>query len=208
MIQTGNTSNGHLCILIQNTDAPSQGAVGGGACINGGGFNNLPGYAAFGAGYTGDMGTLIARSTGLGGMFIQNGVFDFENQTGATVGMAASVTSKFRVNTTGSAQFPTAIHFSSLGTPANGVFGYCDDCTPNVAPCTGSGTGAIAKRSTEPGTVDRRKHEKPCGDADNSDRTHFGLRAEVLELYEIQRHARQTAFPFDRGISRRNRLSG
>ena len=146
VIQTGNSANGHLCLLIQNTDAPSQGAPGGGACINGGGFNNLPGYAAIGAGYTGDMGTLIARSTALGGMFIQNGVFDFENQTGATVGMAASVTSKFRINTTGSAQFPTAIHFSSLGTPANGVFGYCDDCTPNVAPCTGSGTGAIAKR--------------------------------------------------------------
>jgi hypothetical protein len=38
---------------------------------------------------------------------------------------------------------PTA--FSALGTPANGTFLYCNDCTV-ANPCAGGGTGAFAKR--------------------------------------------------------------
>lgn len=45
--------------------------------------------------------------------------------------------------TTGFAPLPLA--FASLGTPANGSLVYCSDCTI-AATCTGSGTGAIAKR--------------------------------------------------------------
>lgn len=35
--------------------------------------------------------------------------------------------------------------FANLGTPANGVFVYCSDCTV-ANPCAGAGTGALAKR--------------------------------------------------------------
>jgi hypothetical protein len=35
--------------------------------------------------------------------------------------------------------------FAGLGTPANGTFTYCSDCTV-ANPCAGSGTGALAKR--------------------------------------------------------------
>jgi hypothetical protein len=35
--------------------------------------------------------------------------------------------------------------FANLGTPANGAFFYCSDCTI-AAPCAGAGTGAFAKR--------------------------------------------------------------
>ncbi len=37
------------------------------------------------------------------------------------------------------------IAFADLGTPANGTFAYCADCTV-ANPCAGSGTGALAKR--------------------------------------------------------------
>lgn len=35
--------------------------------------------------------------------------------------------------------------FAALGTPANGAFYYCSDCTI-ASPCAGAGTGAFAKR--------------------------------------------------------------
>lgn len=38
-----------------------------------------------------------------------------------------------------------ATAFASLGTPANGVITYCNDCTV-ANPCAGAGTGALAKR--------------------------------------------------------------
>lgn len=38
-----------------------------------------------------------------------------------------------------------ATTFASLGTPSNGTFLYCSDCTI-ANPCAGSGTGAFAKR--------------------------------------------------------------
>jgi len=40
---------------------------------------------------------------------------------------------------------PVVVHFAGLGTPANGIITYCDDCTV-ASPCAGSGTGAFAKR--------------------------------------------------------------
>jgi hypothetical protein len=39
----------------------------------------------------------------------------------------------------------TAVAFASLGTPANGTFAYCNDCTI-ANPCASGGTGAYAKR--------------------------------------------------------------
>jgi hypothetical protein len=39
----------------------------------------------------------------------------------------------------------TGVTFASLGTPANGTFAYCSDCTI-ANPCAGGGTGAFAKR--------------------------------------------------------------
>jgi hypothetical protein len=41
--------------------------------------------------------------------------------------------------------FGTGVLFAGLGTPANGTFTYCSDCTI-ANPCAGSGTGALAKR--------------------------------------------------------------
>lgn len=40
---------------------------------------------------------------------------------------------------------PGLTTFATLGTPANGVFVYCSDCTI-ANPCAGGGTGALAKR--------------------------------------------------------------
>ena len=39
----------------------------------------------------------------------------------------------------------TATTFANLGTPANGTFVFCSDCTI-ASPCAGGGTGALAKR--------------------------------------------------------------
>lgn len=39
----------------------------------------------------------------------------------------------------------TATAFAGLGTPANGIMTYCNDCTI-ANPCAGAGTGALAKR--------------------------------------------------------------
>lgn len=39
----------------------------------------------------------------------------------------------------------TGVEFSTLGSDANGTIRYCSDCA-KATPCTGSGTGAIAKR--------------------------------------------------------------
>jgi len=39
----------------------------------------------------------------------------------------------------------SGVAFASLGTPANGSFAYCTDCTV-AATCAGLGTGALAKR--------------------------------------------------------------
>lgn len=38
-----------------------------------------------------------------------------------------------------------AVVFASLGTPSNGTFRYCSDCTI-ASPCAGAGTGSFAKR--------------------------------------------------------------
>lgn len=63
-----------------------------------------------------------------------------------------------RLGRAGAGEFglTTPITFSTLGTPANGSFGYCSDCTvttPATCPatkascvCTGSGNGAFAVR--------------------------------------------------------------
>jgi hypothetical protein len=47
---------------------------------------------------------------------------------------------------TGDLYFSLPTHFASLGSPANGMVLYCDDCAANSNPCAGSGSGAIAKR--------------------------------------------------------------
>jgi hypothetical protein len=39
----------------------------------------------------------------------------------------------------------TAVLFANLGTPSNGAFAYCSDCTI-ANPCASGGTGAFAKR--------------------------------------------------------------
>jgi len=39
----------------------------------------------------------------------------------------------------------TTVLFTNLGTPANGTFCYCSDCTI-ASPCASGGTGALAKR--------------------------------------------------------------
>lgn len=143
VIKTGTA--GHPCLLVQASDV-TEGAVGGGACINGNGFSGLPGWASFGAGYTGDMGTLIARAANPAQMSIEDGVIDFISGTGNTPGSPAVMTSKLRIQTNGALFQPTPIAFGSLGTPANGTFTYCNDCTNASNPCTGGGAGAYAKR--------------------------------------------------------------
>ena len=40
----------------------------------------------------------------------------------------------------------TGVTFANLGTPANGSMIFCSDCAANSNPCTGSSTGAFAKR--------------------------------------------------------------
>jgi hypothetical protein len=51
---------------------------------------------------------------------------------------------KLNATDTAMAIAPTTV-FASLGTPANGTFVYCSDCTI-ANPCAGAGTGALAKR--------------------------------------------------------------
>lgn len=147
VIRTGNASNGRPCLIVQSTGAGvPEGATGGGACINGNGPSDSTGWAGFGAGYTSDMGTTIARSANPAGMFIQDGVFDFFSGSGNTPGSPASTTTKLRIQQNGIMTFVSPILFSSLGAPANGSTAYCSDCTNASNPCVGSGTGAFAKR--------------------------------------------------------------
>ena len=63
---------------------------------------------------------------------------------GAT-GLAATVTSPALPANSTATVILTGITFANLGTPANGNFYYCPDCTI-AAICAGGGTGALAKR--------------------------------------------------------------
>lgn len=61
--------------------------------------------------------------------------------SGSSGGAADLVFSRVTANEYG----VSAVAFASLGTPANGTFAYCSDCTI-ANPCAGAGTGAFAKR--------------------------------------------------------------
>ncbi len=146
VIQTNPVVAGHPCLLIQQKDQSPSGPIGGGACINGNGYTNDPSWAAIGGGYTGDMGTLIARAAALSGIFFQNGIINFNSAIGQTPGSTASILTMLRLQTNGSLFWPNPVHFASLGSPTNGTYVYCDNCTNASNPCTGSGGGAFAKR--------------------------------------------------------------
>lgn len=72
--------------------------------------------------------------------------------SGGSFGFSSSVnpnaagTADTKITRAGAGEFGwTAVTFSNLGTPANGSFAYCSDCTI-ANPCAGGGTGALAKR--------------------------------------------------------------
>jgi hypothetical protein len=72
-------------------------------------------------------------NSGTGGLSVWTG--------GASSSKIASITP---TGTAGAVTL-TAILFANLGTPANGTFYFCSDCTI-ANPCAGAGTGALAKR--------------------------------------------------------------
>jgi hypothetical protein len=72
------------------------------------------------------------------------------------IDLQVSNTSMFGVSNKGQVNYG-AVLFAALGTPANGTFAYCSDCTVSTpatctanllssCTCAGSGTGALAKR--------------------------------------------------------------
>lgn len=61
-----------------------------------------------------------------------------------TTDNGSNLVSQFEIGADGEL-ISTGTTFAALGTPANGTFIYCSDCT-FADPCAGSGTGAIAKR--------------------------------------------------------------
>jgi len=127
VIRTAGATNGDKGMLIQ-TKSVTEGAVGGGLYLNGNGYASDADWGAVGAGYTGDMGTMKARSATPAGIFFQDGVITVKSATGQTIGNDLTFTDKLIVNTNGSFQAPTPVHFADLGTPANGTWAYCDDC--------------------------------------------------------------------------------
>lgn len=89
-------------------------------------------------------------------VYCGNGSSSVDFGTGLTVGSGGTIgfSSTASPGTSGDTVFTrvaagewgwTAVAFASLGTPANGSFAYCNDCTL-ANPCAGAGTGALAKR--------------------------------------------------------------
>lgn len=67
--------------------------------------------------------------------------FRFSNTAGNATATADTAISRVAAGEFGW----TAVAFAALGTPANGTFCYCSDCTI-ANPCASGGTGAFAKR--------------------------------------------------------------
>lgn len=102
------------------------------------GGSGLLDYAA--ASYSGTNPAL--RFSGGEGITIGNGL---DLAFTASSGAAGTVDTRFsRGSVAGEFTF-TAVLFANLGTPANGHFAYCSDCTI-ANPCASGGTGAWAKR--------------------------------------------------------------
>lgn len=89
-------------------------------------------------------------------VYCANGTNSIDFGTGITVGSGSAIgfSSSASPGSSGDTNLTrvlpgefgwTAVAFASLGTPANGSFAYCNDCTI-AATCAGSGTGSLAKR--------------------------------------------------------------
>lgn len=92
----------------------------------------------------------FANETTLGLRRSAAGVVDLAGGTFTDGSLSANVallngTAAFTADQTVPTLVITATTFAGLGTPANGTFKYCSDCT-TAATCAGAGTGALAKR--------------------------------------------------------------
>jgi hypothetical protein len=137
-------SNG---LLIQTKDM-TEGRVGGGLLLVGGGVSNDASIAQTGAGYTGDGGTNTARAGGAAATTYNAGTVEFLTKSGLTPGNTFTFNSALRLLPSGIAIWNATggVAFASLGTPQSGAWVYCTDCTNASNPCVGGGTGAFAKR--------------------------------------------------------------
>lgn len=100
-------------------------------------FNSTNGFAlSAGLPYAWTSGAVDATALDTGISRTAAATFAFGNGTQASTTGSVALTSLVVTTTL----------FASLGTPANGTWVYCSDCLANSTPCTGSSTGAFAKR--------------------------------------------------------------
>jgi hypothetical protein len=135
----------NLGLLLQNGQV-TPGSSGGGLALNGNGYGTDAAFGQIGAGATSDMGTFTARATSAAQVQLEDGAIYFYNNTGLTAGSTYSPTNTWAIGVNGMLRNVTPVPFASLGTPSNGTIVYCNDCTNQSSPCTGSSTGAFAKR--------------------------------------------------------------
>lgn len=133
--------------LVLQQQNMTQGPLGGGLQLQGGGVHSAVdrSTALACAGCLGDGGTFTATSGTPSFMLMTGGQISFFEDTGKTLGMTYSPTQRMYLPLTGGVGV-SPIAFAALGTPSNGVVVYCNDCTNASNPCTGSGSGAFAKR--------------------------------------------------------------
>jgi hypothetical protein len=93
---------------------------------------------------TGCGGSPLQASGGPAGMHGSTG-WDQTHVLGLTSVTSAATAARTLVLPDSNAAVIGTSTFANLGTPANGTFNYCSDCTL-ANPCAGSGTGALAKR--------------------------------------------------------------
>ena len=105
-------------------------------------------YESCGATHTTCTFTALGKRANAGGTFTGGGMVIISSTTAGTNANTASYGGTI-ISAAGSSalsftSFPQ-VTAANLGTPGNGVFLYCSDCTI-ANPCAGGGTGALAKR--------------------------------------------------------------
>lgn len=131
-------TNGLVQTALGSSTAPAVGPAG----YTG---SNAPGWR-----WTGFAGTFVGNGTDQMSLdFNGNGQFVVRGDVGSIGFSPASdptAVPDTNISRRGAGEFGwTGITFSSLGTPVNGTFAFCSDCTI-ANPCAGGGSGALAKR--------------------------------------------------------------
>lgn len=136
----GGAAGGFIALHHVNLDTDSfpmiaqlgmSGTYGGSLLIEGA---NLPGSSA-----------PLVSGSGFNQLIIENAGFQDYSHVGQNFGIVGFGLGAGTIQVRSPSFYSSGTQFANLGTPVNGTFTFCPDCTI-ANPCAGSGTGAFAKR--------------------------------------------------------------